>query len=179
VPVGALATPFTNFAIVATVNGSTSFPFPMQTTSNAPVVAAGSPTSGPVGTQVALTGVNLTRATITFFGPSASPIVIAPQTNTATQIVTTVPGGAISGPLITTPNGSFQAPFKVTPDGLPTVTSVMPTSGPVGTSVTKEKGTADWTQLSVTFTAPANTVGGRVDVLWDFKAGDRAWFDDV
>jgi hypothetical protein len=40
-------------------------------------------------------------------------------------------------------------------------------------------GTADWTPLTVTFTAPGDTVSGRVDVLWDFSAGDRAWIDDV
>ena len=40
-------------------------------------------------------------------------------------------------------------------------------------------GTADWTPLTVTFTAPAATAGGRVDLLWEFNAGDRAWLDDV
>jgi hypothetical protein len=40
-------------------------------------------------------------------------------------------------------------------------------------------GTADWTLLTVSFTAPATTAGGRVDVLWDFNAGDRAWLDDI
>jgi len=41
------------------------------------------------------------------------------------------------------------------------------------------KGTVDWTQVATTFTAPADTVAGRVDVLWDFAAGDKAWVDDV
>jgi hypothetical protein len=40
-------------------------------------------------------------------------------------------------------------------------------------------GTSDWVPLTVTFTAPANTVTGRVDAMWEFNAGDKAWVDDV
>src|SRR5581483_11396973 len=40
-------------------------------------------------------------------------------------------------------------------------------------------GTADWTPLAVTFTAPADTASGRVDVLWDFSVGDQAWVDNL
>ncbi len=46
-------------------------------------------------------------------------------------------------------------------------------------STTRLAGTADWTQLTTSFTAPANTVAGRVDLVWDLHAGDKGWFDDV
>ncbi|MFN8633898.1 MAG: carbohydrate binding domain-containing protein [Chloroflexota bacterium] len=41
------------------------------------------------------------------------------------------------------------------------------------------KGIVDWTQVSTTFTASPNVQSSRVDVFWDFQAGDRAWVDDV
>jgi outer membrane protein assembly factor BamB len=40
-------------------------------------------------------------------------------------------------------------------------------------------GTADWTLLTRTFTVPATTIVGRVDVLWEFNAGDKGWVDDI
>jgi len=73
------------------------------------------PNNGPVGTSVTIygTGFNTTASqnTVTFNG-----IVAAVTSATATQLVTTVPVGATTGPIIvTTPTGSAtsSAPFIV------------------------------------------------------------------
>jgi hypothetical protein len=65
-----------------------------------PAITAFTPTSGPVGTSVTLTGSNLTGATkVTFHGVSATFSV-----DSATRITATVPPGATSGPIaVTTP----------------------------------------------------------------------------
>ena len=61
------------------------------------------PTSGPVGTSVVITGTNFTGATVvTFNGTAATYTVVSP-----TQITTSVPVGASSGPIsITGSNGA-------------------------------------------------------------------------
>jgi YD repeat-containing protein len=99
------------------------------------------PKSGPIGTAVTIYGTGFSATpsqnTVTFNGTAAT-IVSA----TATQIVTTVPGGAATGPItVTTPTGSATSTtsFSVTnasAPGVPTITSFTPTSGPVGTAVT-------------------------------------------
>jgi len=86
------------------------------------------PNAEAVGSPVIITGAHFTGATsVTFSGVDAAFAV-----DSDTQITTTVPDGALTGPLVvTTPAGSGSAPFKV----LPTITSFAPDSGPVGTSV--------------------------------------------
>ncbi len=102
----------------------------------APTVTSFTPTSGPIGTSVSITGTNFTGVTgVTFNGVSAS---FTP--NTSTNLSATVPGGASTGPIaVTTGNGTGTSStnFTVTGGGgnPPTVTSFSPTSGPVGTSV--------------------------------------------
>lgn len=69
-----------------TVNGSTVFP---------PTISSFSPTSGPIGTSVTLTGTNFTSATtVAFNGIAASFTVVSD-----TQITTSVPNGATTGPI--------------------------------------------------------------------------------
>jgi hypothetical protein len=100
-----------------------------------PTITNFSPTSGPVGTSVAINGTNLTGATsVTFDGTSASFSV-----NGSTQIIATVPSGATTGRIeVTTPSGSAKSAshFTVTSSADPIITSFSPTFGPVGTSVT-------------------------------------------
>lgn len=62
------------------------------------------PTSGPVGTQVTITGTNFTGATkITFGGVKATTFSV----DSDTQITATVPTGAKTGPItVTTPDGT-------------------------------------------------------------------------
>jgi len=101
-----------------------------------PTVTGFTPTSGPVGTSVVITGTNFTGATaVKFDVTNATTFTV----NSATQITATVPTGAVSGKIsVTTPGGTglSAANFTVTvPTPAPTVTGFTPTSGPVGTSV--------------------------------------------
>ena len=110
----------------------------VEPSASAPTVTGFSPTSGPVGTSVTLTGTNFTGATaVAFNGTSAATYSVV----SATEITATVPTGATSGTIaVTTPEGTgvSSASFTVgiTPASPPTVTGFSPTSGPVGTSVT-------------------------------------------
>jgi uncharacterized repeat protein (TIGR03803 family) len=78
-----------------------------------PVISSFTPSSGPVGTQVTITGTGLTGATkVTFGGVSAIFTV-----NSGTQVTATVPSGGVTGKIkITTAGGSATSPgaFTVT-----------------------------------------------------------------
>src|SRR3981081_3569287 len=103
-----------------------------------PSLIGASPTSGPVGTSVTVTGTNFGASrgtsTIKFNGAAATP------TNwSATSIVAPVPSGATTGNVTVTVGGqtSNGVAFTVTvPPPIPSISKVSPTSGPVGTSVT-------------------------------------------
>jgi IPT/TIG domain-containing protein/List-Bact-rpt repeat protein len=99
----------------------------------APTITSFTPTSGPVGTSVTISGTNFTGATaVTFNTVNASFIVTSD-----TAIQATMPAGATTGPLsVTTPGGTAPSATNFTVVSAPTITSFAPTSGPVGTSVT-------------------------------------------
>jgi uncharacterized protein (TIGR03437 family) len=63
------------------------------TTTVTPNIIRFTPTSGAAGTTVTITGQNLSRATQVAFNGTPATIV----SDTATQIVTTVPAGATTG----------------------------------------------------------------------------------
>jgi hypothetical protein len=114
----------------------------------APTIGSFTPTSGPVGTSVTITGANLLGATaVTFAGESASFTA-----GSSTQIVATVPSGAVSGRIrVTTAVDTAISAlnFRVTEIEPPTITSFEPTRGPVGTSVTiRGTGFTDVTAVS-------------------------------
>ena len=97
-----------------------------------PAITSFSPTSGPIGTQVIIQGSGFTGATIVSFNGTTASFLV----NNNTQITTTVPAGATSGPIsIVTPGGSVNSasPFTVIPP--PIITSFTPGSGPVTTTV--------------------------------------------
>lgn len=85
----------------------------LDITTNGPTIASFNPQTGPAGTQVVITGTNLTGATaLTFGGTPATQIAV----NSATQITATVPAGAGAGTLqVTTPGGqgTSATPFQV------------------------------------------------------------------
>ncbi len=105
---------------------------------NAPNVSYTSPSSGPVGTSVAIVGQNFGAtqgsSTVSFNGTQATP-----TSWSDTQIVAPVPAGATTGTVQVTvggvvSNGGYGPTFTVgTP---PNVSYTNPTSGPVGTVVT-------------------------------------------
>ena len=100
----------------------------------APTISSFTPTSGPVGTSVTITGTGFTGTTAVAFNGTLASFTV----NSATQITATTPSAATTGPLrVTTPAGTKTSSnnFTVTA-AAPTISSFTPTSGPVGTSVT-------------------------------------------
>ena len=97
-----------------------------------PTISGFSPTSGPVGTSVTITGSGFTGATsVSFHLVPASFSVMSDTT-----IVSTVPFGALRGTIsVHTPGGNVTTKhqfFKVTPQ----ITGFTPMFGPAGTPVT-------------------------------------------
>ncbi|WP_035558037.1 M4 family metallopeptidase [Hymenobacter sp. IS2118] len=99
-----------------------------------PTITSFTPTSGPVGTSVVITGTNLTAASaVPFNGTAATTFTV----NSATSITATVPTGATTGPIgVTVPGGSGVSVSNFTVLVMPTLTSLNPTSGSIGTNVT-------------------------------------------
>ena len=99
-----------------------------------PTLTRFTPTTGPAGTRVTLTGTHFLGATeVLFNGVSAPEFEVV----SATSIEAVVPSGATSGPIsVVTPGGTAVStePFTVVPP--PTVTRFTPVTGPVGTRVT-------------------------------------------
>jgi len=116
------------------------FKFPSCTNGgggNPPIVSSFAPTSGPVGTNVAISGTGFTGATAVKFNTTAATSFTV---DSDTSIHANVPAGATTGPIsVTTANGTGASltNFTVTSGGgnPPTVTSFSPASGPVGTDV--------------------------------------------
>jgi hypothetical protein len=102
-----------------------------------PVVSSFNPTTGPVGTNVDVTGSGFTGATgVTFGGVSA----VTFNVDSDAELHATVPTGALTGPIaVTTPSGTGTSStnFTVSTAGgsPPVVASFSPTSGSVGTNV--------------------------------------------
>ena len=141
-----------------------------------PQIASISPTSGPVGTQITITGTNFgTTGTVTFNGTTATP-----TSWTATSIVVPVPAGASTGNVVVTVSGLASNGVNFTFIPTPSITSLSPASGPVGTSVTITgtnfgttgtvtfNGTTatptSWTATSIVATVPTGATTGNVVV---------------
>jgi IPT/TIG domain./S-layer homology domain. len=81
----------------------------------APTITAFGPSSGPVGTSVAITGTGFTGATEVRFGSAAATGFTV---DSATQISAIVPPDAVSGTIVvTTPTGSATSTASFTPTG--------------------------------------------------------------
>ncbi|MBI4490136.1 MAG: IPT/TIG domain-containing protein [Deltaproteobacteria bacterium] len=145
-----------------------------------------SPGTGQVGTSVTISGTGFSPTasenTVTFNGAVATV-----TSATATQIVTSVPSGATTGPIaVTTPAGSAtsSSAFTVTgSSGAPTITGFTPSIGTPGAAVTisgtnfetapgnnKVKFNVAYTGVSSATTAaiatnvPSGTGSGRISV---------------
>ena len=104
-----------------------------------PTISGFSPTSGPVGTSVIISGTDFAGASqVQFNGHSVTSILV---NGTGTQITVSVPSGATDGPIfVATPGGSdtSSASFDVTTTttgSLPQVNGLSPDSGAVGATV--------------------------------------------
>jgi len=159
-----------------------------------PSITGLSPTSGPVGTSVTITGTNFGASqgtsTVTFNGTAATPMSWS-----ATSIVVPVPAGASAGNVVVTVGGvaSNGVVFTVIPP--PSITSLSPNSGPVGASVTITganfgftigtstvtfNGTAatptSWSTTSIVVTVPNAATNGNVVVMVGGVASNGAAF---
>ncbi len=129
IPAGA-----TSGGVVVTVGGVASNSVNFTVTTPAPSITSLSPTSGPTGTSVTATGTNFGStqgtSTITFAGTA-----VTPTSWNSTTIAISVPIGASAGSaaVVVTVAGlaSNSVNFLVTP----AITSLNPTSGPLGTSI--------------------------------------------
>jgi len=148
-----------------------------------PSISSLNPASGVVGTSVTIAGANFgaTQGTSTVkFGATAATVT----SWSAASIVTTVPAGATTGNVVVTVGGvaSNGVSFTVTTPA-PSIASLNPASGVVGTSVTiaganfgatqgtstvKFGGTTasvtSWTVASIIATVPAGAATGNVVV---------------
>jgi hypothetical protein len=103
-----------------------------------PVISLVSPSSGPVGTTVTITGTGFSPTltdNIVKFGAAVATV----SANTTTDITVTAPAGT-GTKNVTVTIGCSTSPlgfsFTYTAGTVPTITSFTPTSGPIGTTVT-------------------------------------------
>jgi len=164
--------------VVKDANGtSTGGPSYTYVAPSQPSVTSIAPTTGPVagGTSVTITGKNLTAGPtpVVEFGATAAPNITS---FTATKIVVVSPQAPAIGTVhvtVTTAGGTSATgtkdQFTYTSPGLPTVTSVSPSSGPTagGTPVTI-KGTGFLSGATVTIGSAATSV--KVESPTELKA---------
>jgi hypothetical protein len=132
VPVGAQTGFFINVATPTAGNLSDDR---FTVTAASPSITGFSPTSGPVGTSVTITGTNFTGATAVSFNNVAAATFIV---NSATQLTATVPPSASTGVIrITAPGGTAvsSANYTVT-SSAPTITNVDILSAPANATIT-------------------------------------------
>jgi uncharacterized repeat protein (TIGR03803 family) len=145
------------------------------TAGSRPTAALISPGAGLPGDSVQITGSNFTGTTAVKYNGRTTSFTV----NSATQITATVPSGAASGTFaITTPGGTVISPgFTV----YPLISSVTPSSGPIGTLVTISGQTlggvveVDFNGTPATFTiqsattitatVPSGATSGNVNLL--------------
>src|SRR5207237_4989287 len=125
VPAGATSGPISVTTSDGTASSAASF-----TVINPPTISSFTPSSGPVGTSVTISGTNYNGATAVLFNSVSASFTV----NSATAITTTVPAGATSGPIsVTTPGGTATSAASFTVINPTTLTSITAGRGPVAT----------------------------------------------
>ncbi|MDP9362259.1 MAG: Ig-like domain repeat protein, partial [Acidobacteriota bacterium] len=122
-------------SIIAVYSGDTNFASSTsaaltQVVNGAPVITGFSPTSGPIGTSVSITGSGFTGVTAVKFNGA-----IASYTFNSDMSRAIVPSGATTGPISVTTSagtGTSSTNFTINP---PSIASFTPGSGSIGTSV--------------------------------------------
>ncbi|MFK4184523.1 beta strand repeat-containing protein [Streptomyces sparsogenes] len=145
-----------------------------QAAAAAPVVSSVSPSSGPAGTAVVITGSGFTGATQVRFGTALSSFTVV----SGTQINATVPTGSGTVQItVTTPNGTStqNVTFTYATVTAPTLTSLNPTSGPTsGGNAVVITGTGFTGATQVLFgttPAPSFTVNSPTQITATAPAG--------
>jgi hypothetical protein len=129
VPAGATTGNVTLTTPTGTSNG-----LPFTVIPSAPFISSFTPHSGPIGTVLTVTGSNLTGITSIVFSGATATVFNAVNATTATV---TVPAGTTTGVFnLSTPGGTAGSTFPFTVVAAPTLASLNPTSGLVGTVVT-------------------------------------------
>ncbi|PYT87372.1 MAG: hypothetical protein DMG36_25435 [Acidobacteria bacterium] len=118
----------------AIVGGLNTISAPPFTVATPPTISSLSPTSGPVGTVVTITGTlfgsTQGSSAVAFNGASATP-----SSWSNTSIVAAVPAGAMTGNVVVTANGVSSNGVSFTVSAV-SITSITPASAPVGAPVT-------------------------------------------
>jgi hypothetical protein len=108
----------------------------VEYTTAVPTIAGFTPSSGPVGTVVTISGSGFTGATDVAFGGTGAT---AYTVDSDVQITATVPAGASTGPIsVVGPAGTATSSgdYTVTSSPPPSIAGFAPGSGPIGTVVT-------------------------------------------
>src|SRR3984893_18551752 len=181
--------------VVVTVGGQASNGSSFTITSPGPSITSLSPNSGVIGTAVTISGANFGTtqgtSTVTFGGVQAIP-----TSWNGTSIVTSVPTGAVTGNVVVTVGGqaSNGSTFTVTVPA-PSITSLSPSSGVIGTAVTitganfgATQGTStitfggvqaiptSWNGASIVTSVPTGAVTGNVVVTVGGQASNGSSF---
>ncbi|GAA3985780.1 hypothetical protein GCM10022407_33320 [Hymenobacter antarcticus] len=141
-----------------------------------PTITSFTPTTGPVGATVVITGTDFTPATqVLFNGVNARTFSI----NSATQITVTVPVGASTGPVsVVSPLGTGVSATSFTVPLVPVISSFTPNTGPAGTTVVIT-GNYFTGATQVTFNgtvAPVFTVNSATQITVTVPAGITTGF---
>ncbi|MGJ5814497.1 beta strand repeat-containing protein [Paludibaculum fermentans] len=153
------------------------------TVTNAPTITAISPSSGPIGATVSITGTSFGTTqcpTCVKFNGTQASVVTAWNT---TNISVVIPSGATSGNVVVTIGGIASNGFDFSVAPPPTISAIAPTSGAIGTAVTlsgsnfgatqggstvKFNGTnavvISWSSTSIIAQVPAGATNGLVSV---------------
>ena len=168
--------------IEGTLNGNFDSNVVLPLGSAAPTITSLTPSTGAVATSVVIAGTNFRTpqgsSTVSFNGIASTPTAWS-----ATSITAPVPTGATTGPVVVTVGGqaSNGSTFTVTP--APSITSLAPNTGAVGSVVTingsnfgptqgnggVKFGTlaatiTSWSSTSIVATVPSGAVTGSVVV---------------
>jgi IPT/TIG domain len=150
VPTGATTGPISVTTAQGTGVSATDFTVSVDT-----AITSFSPSTGPIGTSVILTGSGFTGATSVKFNTTAA---LTFTVDSDTQITATVPAGATTGTIsVTSPIGPGTSATNFIVTVTPSITSFLPPSAVVGTAITINGTGFDGTS-GVSFNGTAATV---------------------
>jgi YD repeat-containing protein len=168
--------------IEGTLNGNFDSQITLPTATGAPSVSSLTPNTGATGSAIVIAGANFRSSqgssTVTFNGVTATA-----SSWSTSSITATVPGTATTGTVVVTVGGQASTGVAFTVTSAPSITSLTPNTGAVGSSITiaggnfggsqgnggvKFNGTAatitSWSASSIVATVPAGATTGNVIV---------------
>jgi hypothetical protein len=166
VPSGAINGPLSVTTLGGTATSSGSF----TVSASAPSISGISPTFGPEGTAVTITGSNLTGvSSVSFFNNVPASFTV----DSDTQITTTVPTGAATGPIsVTGPGGpASSSTFTVTTSSGSTISEVQRAFGSAGSSSLSATFGVTPAEGNLLVAVPLNASSGSGSVTFNTPAG--------